>query len=149
MALKDLDGRRTGRPQGPRTTSRVRRDIPWAYRNLDKVGAKPPSAGARLWADLARGHPARFLACVAKLEAPPPEPRPAGRSGPAGPAVTTGRPRRAGRLFGPERRLAYLLGGQPAWRVANLHPGGVRIAPRRPGGRGAAAGNASPAGRGR
>ena len=69
MALQDLEGKRTGRPRGAKTTSPVRKDILWAYRNLDKPDAKPPSPGARMWADLARNEPSRFLAHLARIEA--------------------------------------------------------------------------------
>jgi hypothetical protein len=41
----------------------------WAYRHLDDADAKPPSAGARMWADLARHQPSHFLSCVVSLEA--------------------------------------------------------------------------------
>jgi len=40
MALKDLEGKRTGRPRGAKTTAK--RDILWTYCNLGKVDAKPP-----------------------------------------------------------------------------------------------------------
>jgi hypothetical protein len=69
MALKDLEGKRTGRPPGARTSSPVRRDILWAYKNLNKPDAKPPCPGAKMWAELARTQPGRFLACVARIEA--------------------------------------------------------------------------------
>jgi len=68
MGLKDLEGKRTGRPPGARTTSRVKRDIVWAYRNLDRPDAKPPSPGARRWAEFARRKPDRFLAYVVRIE---------------------------------------------------------------------------------
>lgn len=68
MGLKDLEGKRTGRPRGAKTTSRVRRDILWAYRNLDNPDAKPPSPGAKMWAEHARKQPAHFLGCVVRVE---------------------------------------------------------------------------------
>jgi hypothetical protein len=68
MGIKDLEGKRTGRPRGAKTTSRVRRDILWAYRNLGNPDAKPPSPGAKLWADLARQQPGQFLACLVRFE---------------------------------------------------------------------------------
>jgi hypothetical protein len=68
MGLKDLEGKRTGRPPGARSTSRVKRDILWVYRNLDKPDAKPPSAGARMWAEHARKDPGHFLACVLRAD---------------------------------------------------------------------------------
>lgn len=75
MALKDLEGKRTGRPPGAKAVSPVRRDILWAYRNLGKPDAKPPSPGAKMWAELAREQPGRFLACVARIEAAQEKPR--------------------------------------------------------------------------
>jgi len=65
MALKDLDGKRTGRPPGAKTASRVRRDILWAYNHLDKPDAKPPSPGALMWPECARKDPGLFLPCAA------------------------------------------------------------------------------------
>jgi hypothetical protein len=142
MALKDLDGRRTGRPKGSKTTSRVRRDILWAYRNLDKPDAKPPSAGAQLWAALAREQPARFLACVAKLEARAPDAGqrdgaahgPAGRATGAaaawpngGPVNGAGWPLRVQRLFVPEQRLTQGLVGEHWLRITNLPADCMRI----------------------
>jgi hypothetical protein len=133
MALKDLDGRRTGRPKGAKTTSRVRRDILWAYRNLDKPEARPPSAGAKLWAALARDEPARFLACLARLEAQPAaDPRAGAARGPVAAGETpgggaesaigavAGRPLRAQRLFVPEQRLTQCLAGDHWLRITNL-----------------------------
>jgi hypothetical protein len=142
MALKDLDGKRTGRPKGSRTTSRVRRDILWAYRHLGKPDAKPPSAGARLWAALAREHPARFLACVARLEGQPADAGqrngtahgPAGRAAGAtdvwpngGPVNGSGRPLRVKRLFVPEQRLTQCLIGRHWLRITNLPADCMRI----------------------
>src|SRR5262249_11515682 len=70
MGLKDVEGKRSGRPRGAKTSSRVKRDIMWAYRNLANPDAKPPSAGAMLWANLARQQPGHFLACLVQLETP-------------------------------------------------------------------------------
>jgi len=67
MALKDLEGKRTGCPPGARTSSRVRRDILWAYNHLDKADAKPPSPGAVMWAECARKDPGRFLTGFCRL----------------------------------------------------------------------------------
>jgi hypothetical protein len=69
VAIKDVDGKRTGRPRGAKSSSKVLRDIRAAYRSLDKPESKLTTAGARLWAAMAREHPAQFLACLAKLEA--------------------------------------------------------------------------------
>jgi hypothetical protein len=69
MALKDLEGKRTGRPRGAKTTSRVQRDLEWAYRHLDKPDAKPPSPGAKQWAEYARRQPDKFLDRVLRVSA--------------------------------------------------------------------------------
>jgi hypothetical protein len=61
MGLEHLEGRRTGRPRGAKTTPRVKRDILWAYRHLDDPDAKPPSPGAKRWAEYARRQPDKFL----------------------------------------------------------------------------------------
>lgn len=132
MGLAHLAGRRTGRPKGSRTSSRVRRDLRWAYRNLHKPDAKPPSEGARLWAEYARTCPRRFLDRVLRadlleeskaegdaLEKAIAGPAVSPASGsPAG--VVAARTRRTRRLFVPEGHLAaYLTGGRAPW-VRNL-----------------------------
>ncbi len=71
MGLEHLEGKRTGRPRGARTKSRLRRDIQWVYRNLNKPDAQPPSAGAKLWQKLAREQPAMFLECVVRVDTGP------------------------------------------------------------------------------
>jgi hypothetical protein len=68
MGVEHLEGRRTGRPRGSKTTSRVRRDMMWAYHHLDDADVKPPSAGAKMWSDLARSQPGNFLSCLVSLE---------------------------------------------------------------------------------
>ena len=59
--------------KGARTTSRVRRDILWAYSNLDNPDAKPPSPGAKMWAEHAREQRGHFLACVVRLDSSGPD----------------------------------------------------------------------------
>jgi hypothetical protein len=54
MALKDLEDKKTDRLRGGKNISRVRRDILWAYNHMNKPDAKPPSEGAKMWAELAR-----------------------------------------------------------------------------------------------
>jgi hypothetical protein len=68
MAIEHLVGKRSGRPPGARSRSRVKRDLNWAYRHLDKPESVPPSAGAKRWSELARSHPEVFLACVAMFD---------------------------------------------------------------------------------
>ena len=118
MALKDLEGKRTGRPRGARTTSRLRRDAAWAYRHLDHPDARPPSPGAKMWAQLAREEPGRFLSCVALLEGEGPG---QDRDGGAEEKVTP-----AGRLmklFVHQRQLVAWLTGDETSRIENLPPG--------------------------
>jgi len=83
--LMDLEKRpgRPGRRPGSKTSSRVKRDIIWAYRNLDKPDARPPSAGAKMWAQLARTQPAHFLDCVLRVDTAG-EPRAVGEAHGAG-----------------------------------------------------------------
>jgi hypothetical protein len=40
----------------------------WAYQHLDDADANPPSAGARMWIDLARRQPGHFLDCLVSME---------------------------------------------------------------------------------
>jgi hypothetical protein len=126
MALKDLEGKRTGRPPGARTTSRLSRDAAWAYRHLDHPDARPPSPGAKLWVQFGREQPGHFLASVALLEATGRQEGGAGedpRRDPgwaASPAQDGPRAGRLKRLFVPEARLvAYLTGGRAPW-LTNL-----------------------------
>jgi hypothetical protein len=43
MGLQHLEGKRTGRPRGSKTSPLVDRDVRWAYRNLGTPDAVPPS----------------------------------------------------------------------------------------------------------
>jgi hypothetical protein len=110
MALKDLEGKRTGRPPGAKTTSRVKRDIAWAYRNLDNPDAKPPSTGARMWLEHARQEPGHFLDCVLTADA---EPEPA-----ANPSYKL--PRRIRRLVMGARHLLLRLTRDDIKWISNL-----------------------------
>jgi len=123
MGLKDLEGKRTGRPPGARTTSRVRRDIMWAYKNLENPDAKPPSPGAKMWAKHAREQPAHFLACVAMVDAAGQQDG-EGDGGADGEPAQTDEPRvmhghrsqRIKRLFVPWKHLHLCLtGGRLDW----------------------------------
>jgi hypothetical protein len=133
MALEHLNGRRTGRPRGAKTRSRALRDIRWAYNHLGKPDAKPPSPGAKLWADLALSGPARFLTCVANLEAAgeskgqgPGErqaPEPGGPEAPTGNGSSAKPPLRIRKLFlDAQHLLLRLTGDGTAW-VSNLPRG--------------------------
>src|SRR5436309_9031086 len=76
MGLEHLNGKRTGRPRGVKSAPRWQRDVRWVYRNLGNAGARPPSELARRLLALALEHPDRFVACLAHLESPAPEPDP-------------------------------------------------------------------------
>src|SRR5262245_30702713 len=69
MALKDLEGRRTGRPRGAKTTPRWVRDARWVNDNLDNVNAKAPTPLAARLLALGRKRPDKFASCLATLEA--------------------------------------------------------------------------------
>jgi hypothetical protein len=116
MALQDLNGKRTGRPRGAKTSSRVRRDLMWVYRNLH-TDAKPPSPGARLWLELARTNPGEFLRCVLEAD------RRATRtpsSQPTDPNEVLSAARRVRKLFVPWNHLVQYLAGGRAPSVSNL-----------------------------
>ena len=70
MSLEHLQGKRTGRPRGAKSASPWRRDAIWAYRNLGRPDAQPPTALAGLLAALGREHPDRLAACLFLMEAP-------------------------------------------------------------------------------
>jgi hypothetical protein len=68
MPLEHLQGKRTGRPRGSKSSSPLKRDLRWACRNLGK-DVEPPTAGAKFWADMARNEPEKFVKAVAELDA--------------------------------------------------------------------------------
>src|SRR5262245_15482119 len=68
MALEHLQGKRTGRPRGRRTTSPAIRGLRWAAQNVGKEGVIPPSPAAAHFLDLALNQPEKFFAALAALE---------------------------------------------------------------------------------
>jgi hypothetical protein len=121
MTLKDLNGKRTGRPPGSKTTSRVKRDIMWVYRNLEKSDAAPPSPGARMWAEQARKDPGHFLSCVVRVETGVENKEEGERPGREATRSLTGKGTiRIRKLFVPEGRLVACLEGESALRISNL-----------------------------
>jgi hypothetical protein len=72
-----LDGRRTGRRPGSRSTPAWEKAARWAARNLDKDDAVPPNEFARCLRDQAKEQPISFLTAMALLDgrrpAQPPE----------------------------------------------------------------------------
>ena len=68
MSLAHLEGKRTGRRPGSKSTPPWIRDARWAYRNLGRPGAEPPSPFAAALVALAREHPDRFLDCMLKAD---------------------------------------------------------------------------------
>jgi hypothetical protein len=130
VSVEHLAGKRTGRPRGSKSVPPWVRDLRWAYKHLDTPDAVPPSALAGRLRALGREQPDKFVACLL-LDAPAPAAN-KGKEEAGGPAgsdggAVAGRPLRAKRLFVPERRLAFFLGGRQAWRVSNLHPDGVQV----------------------
>jgi hypothetical protein len=109
MAFQDLEGKRTGRPRGAKTSSRVWRDLMWVYRHLN-TDAKPPSPGARLWLELARNNPGEFLRCVLEAD------RKASRQT----RETLRAARRVRKLFVPWNHLVHYLVGGRAPTISNL-----------------------------
>lgn len=104
MALKDLIGKRTGRPPGAKSAAPWVRTARWAARNLDTPEAVPPSPLAGRLLALGRKQPDRLAVCLARLEALGQRPEPHARradeqaaspiAGTAGQLVDDGRPRR-------------------------------------------------------
>ena len=68
MTVAHLQGKRSGRPRGSRSSSPLRRDLLWVARNLGKDRV-PPSDGAKFWAEIARNEPEKFVAALAALDA--------------------------------------------------------------------------------
>jgi hypothetical protein len=68
MSLVHLEGKRTGRRPGSRNSSRWKRDLLWAWKNLGNPDAEPPSPLAGLLLAMGRSDPANFLFCLSLLE---------------------------------------------------------------------------------
>jgi hypothetical protein len=67
-SVAHLEGKRTGRPKGSKTTPPWVRDALWAYRNLDKPDLKPPSLLAGLLLAMGREHPDRLVLLLDALD---------------------------------------------------------------------------------
>jgi hypothetical protein len=132
MGVEHLQGRRTGRPRGSKTTPPWVRDARWVYRNLDSPDAVPPSPLAGLLLTLGREHPDRLAVCLARMssnhgaERPNAEPdKPHGKAiSPAALVVaeedSATEPVRAQRVFVPAARLMQCLVGENRVRITNL-----------------------------
>jgi hypothetical protein len=141
MGVEHLQGKRTGRRPGSKSAPPWVRDVRWAYRNLGKPDAVPPSDGARFWLTVAREQPDKFFACLVLLGTPedkadcrksggPPEPDPDvvsadGRRDDGNGATLAlridPRPLRVKTLFVPEAHLRmHLTGDRPLPWVMNL-----------------------------
>lgn len=68
MALKHLDGNRTGRPPGSKNRPPWVRAALWAFKHLDDEDAVPPSPLARRLLELGREHPDKLLAVLLKID---------------------------------------------------------------------------------
>jgi hypothetical protein len=68
MPLEHLQGKRTGRPRGSKSSSPLKRDLRWACRNLGK-DVEPPSDGAKFWSEMARNEPEKFVRALTELDA--------------------------------------------------------------------------------
>jgi hypothetical protein len=71
MSVAHLEGRRTGRPRGSRSTPPWKRDALWAYRHHDDRDAVPPSEFARRLREQAWERPDLLLAALALLDGQP------------------------------------------------------------------------------
>jgi hypothetical protein len=134
MGVEHLQGKRTGRRPGSKSAAPWVRDVRWAYRNLGKPDAEPPSALAGLLVALGRQHPDRLLACLATLDdtgqrgdqagghGEPTDKEP--REGLRAPRVgSEGSPGRVKTLRLAEAQLVAYLTGRKYPRIKNLPPG--------------------------
>lgn len=76
-----VEGKRVGKRKGTKSRLHLKRDISWAYRNMNvqvapkvrlaeldmPLNVKAPSAGALAWWQHAKKHPDKFLAMVMKV----------------------------------------------------------------------------------
>ena len=122
MGLEHLQGKRTGRPRGSKSTPRWIRDARWAIENLDSLDAVPPTALARRLHALGHKHPDRLVVCLARLDAVRRQADQGNREGSAAPLNGAGGKSvvhvpnvQAGRLqavtMAEERLLSYLQAG--------------------------------------
>jgi hypothetical protein len=120
MGIEHLNGKRTGRRPGTKSRPPWERGLLWAYKNLDRPEANPPSALAGRLLTLGREHPDRLFACLALLDARRSQ---AGRGAPLTPgrAVRAAeQPERLRKLFVGARHLVDCLTGAAAAWVSNL-----------------------------
>src|SRR5260221_14723874 len=69
MGLKDVEGKRTGRPRGSKSRPPWIRAARWAIKNLDNPDAVPPTPLARRLVALGREQPESLVICLATLDA--------------------------------------------------------------------------------
>jgi hypothetical protein len=96
-SVAHLEGKRSGRPPGSKSTPRWIKDATWVERHLGDPDAKPSTALAAALLKLAREQPDKFVAVLALREAPPQTEAPAPPAG--------------GADRGPEHRLDLINGG--------------------------------------
>jgi hypothetical protein len=70
MSISHVDGHRTGRPKGSRTTPAWVRALNWAERNYGTPDAVPPNALAAKLLQLVQDRPELFVRCLALRDAP-------------------------------------------------------------------------------
>jgi hypothetical protein len=70
MSISHVNGHRTGRPKGSKSTPAWVRALNWAERNLGNPGAVPPTVLAAKMLQLAQDRPELFVRCLALRDAP-------------------------------------------------------------------------------
>jgi hypothetical protein len=112
MGVEHLQGMRTGRPKGSKTSPAWVRALGWAERNLDNTDAVPPSALSGRLLAFGREQPDKFLACLARRD-----------------AWTASRcqPRRVKVLNAPLRQLAMCLANGGPLQCLRDVPGGFAV----------------------
>ena len=126
MGLQHLLNKRSGRPKGSKTSPPWARDLRWAYKNLGRPDAVPPTALAGLLVALGREHPDRLVACLVLLDSQAPkaeqrerdanDAQPRGGGGAASEFPDYGPSRRLREVTVSEGRLfAYLRAGSGRW----------------------------------
>ncbi len=69
MGLQHLEGKRSGRPRGARTTPQWVRAVRWASKYLGDLDAVPPSDLAGRLVTMGREHPDKLIHCLALVDA--------------------------------------------------------------------------------
>src|SRR5438552_16411764 len=105
MGVEHLQGKRTGRPRGSKSTPAWARDVRWVQKHLGQPAATPPTPLAGLLLNLGREHPEKFVACLTLADPLLPQAAPPERDADVTPPQDTGSEDGRSPGYSPSRRL--------------------------------------------